>query len=293
MNIETAELLRRINNDFYREHCASFSSTRHAPWVGWRRCLDAIQQAHPDVFAARRPAPSGEGDDAAACEVAHVGARDRAGEEEGVSRQPFSVFDVACGNLRFERFWLSELPEHDVAFYATDSCDALVREARSSEALSVRYQPFDVLEALMQGESLADAWEAPPCDAVVSFGFMHHVPFVEHRQALLDELIAQTRPGGQVAVSFWQFLNSPELAKKAYSTHRQALLDLNLPPLDEGDYMLGWMNAPGAYRYSHSFSEAEIDSLVASASDKASVAARFSADGRTQNLNSYIVLQVP
>lgn len=293
MNIETAELLRRINNDFYREHCASFSSTRQAPWVGWRRCLDAMRRARPVIFAAQRAAAPGKGAGAAACEGACGGAQADAGEEGEASRQAFSVFDVACGNLRFEQFLLSELPGHKVALYATDSCEALVREARLAQAPSVRYQSLDVLEVLMHGESLPDAWEAPPCDAVVSFGFMHHVPLVEHRQALLAALIAQTRPGGLVAVSFWQFLNSPELARKACSTHRRALLDLDLPPLDEGDYLLGWMGAPGAYRYSHSFSDAEIDSLVASVSDRASVAARFSADGRTQNLNSYVVLQVP
>ena len=61
---------------------------------------------------------------------------------------------------------------------------------------------------------------------------------------------------------------------------------------NEGDYLLGWRNTPGAYRYCHSFSDEEIDSLVASVADKAQCVARFRADGRTGNLNEYLVLQV-
>lgn len=61
---------------------------------------------------------------------------------------------------------------------------------------------------------------------------------------------------------------------------------------NEGDYLLGWRNTPGAYRYCHSFSDEETDSLVASVADKAKCVARFRADGRTGNLNEYLVLQV-
>lgn len=61
---------------------------------------------------------------------------------------------------------------------------------------------------------------------------------------------------------------------------------------NEGDYLLGWRNLPGVYRYCHSFSDEEIDSLVTLVADKAKCVARFRADGRTGGLNEYLVLQV-
>lgn len=61
---------------------------------------------------------------------------------------------------------------------------------------------------------------------------------------------------------------------------------------NEGDYLLGWRNLPGVYRYCHSFSDEEIDSLVTLVADKAKCVARFRADGRTGSLNEYLVLQV-
>ncbi len=295
MNIETAELLRRINNDFYRKHCDSFSSSRHAPWAGWKQCFAAVREARPEIFGVDDGLCSGgstaqldPGAPAAGCSAVASGTSARADD----MRASLSVLDVACGNLRFETFCAEALSEVDLAFYAIDNCDSLAAEALSSCARPVRYQSFDVLESLARGVDLADAWEAPACDLVVSFGFMHHVPLLEQREALLAALVSKARPGGQVAVSFWQFLNSPDLAEKANATHERAVAELGLPTLDEGDFMLGWMNAPGEYRYCHNFSEAEIDALAASVAGKARVAARFSADGRTQNLNSYLVLQV-
>ena len=75
-------------------------------------------------------------------------------------------------------------------------------------------------------------------------------------------------------------------------THAQALDELRLPTLDQGDFILGWKNKPNAYRYCHHFAEEEIDALAASVADRADVAARFLADGRTGDMNSYLVLRV-
>ncbi|MDR0347473.1 MAG: class I SAM-dependent methyltransferase, partial [Coriobacteriales bacterium] len=60
---------------------------------------------------------------------------------------------------------------------------------------------------------------------------------------------------------------------------------------DTNDYLLGWKNVPGAYRYCHSFTEAEIDALVESVASSAPVISRFSSDGRGDKLNTYLLLQ--
>lgn len=264
MNTEIAELLHHLNNTFYRSYGSSFASTRQAPWVGWKHCLEVVRGGNPEVF----------------------GGGSKAG------KHAFSVFDVACGNLRFEQFLCTEFPDTKLALYAMDNCDDLVGSSELFKQRNLHYQSFDVITALLQGSAVADVWEAPPCDLVVSFGFLHHVPQAACRQALLEALIDKTLPGGFLVVSLWQFLHSPTLAKKAYASHKRACDDLGLPPLDEGDYILGWMNVPGAYRYCHSFSEAEIDSLVAAVATRALLVDRFSAEGKANNLNAYLVLRV-
>lgn len=70
MNRDFASSLIQLNNTFYREHSASFSDTRQAPWPGWVRTMDiALEQL----------------------DVATI-------------EHPVRVFDLACGNMRFENF---------------------------------------------------------------------------------------------------------------------------------------------------------------------------------------------
>lgn len=256
MNTETAEILCKINNDFYRNHCASFSATRRLPWSGWGSCLDILKDACSDGCCL-----------------------------DGC--QDFLVFDLACGNLRFETFLNSALPEAAITFYAVDNCDALV-----SQVPSVNYQSLDILDVLQNGLCINDRLAAPVCDLSVSFGFMHHVPRQEYREEILSSLVRQTRSGGYVIVSLWQFLNNKDMGDKARVVHERALGELGLQTLDDNDYLLGWKNIPGAYRYCHSFSEPEIDQLIESVAGKAAVVSRFVSDGRTDNLNTYLVLRV-
>lgn len=307
MNTETAKILCKITTDFYSVHAASFSATRSSPWTGWERCLATLQAA--GLF----------------------------------DSSELSVFDLACGNLRFESFIKSALPLEDkptkvapwqtrqrdsyqlepkptevfLSFYAVDNCDTLVfqehqkhrvpqasrdpqapqepPEQQSSQKPQVHYQSLDIMGVLVSGLDLKSHIAAPLCDLSVSFGFMHHVPSFEYRKRVMQSLIKQTRPGGYVIVSFWQFLNNTDLAKKARIVHERAVKELELQHLNDlesGDYLLGWQNIPGAYRYCHSFSEAEIDLLIQSVKDLASPAFRFTSDGRTNNLNTYVGLKV-
>lgn len=292
LHTETAEKLRALTSDFYRAQCDSFSATRQAPWNGWKRCLGAIRRLDEPCAA-----EGGFG----------AGSRDAGASGE---KRSLSVFDLACGNLRFEAFLASALPEAAVSAYAVDNCDGLVPNAVLAERApdggsgdahgsrsvpcaqsQVSYQSLDVLDVLAAGESIGDRLQAPVCDLSVSFGFMHHIPLPDHRRAVLEALIGQTRPKGLAIVSLWQFMEHDRLAEKARVTHERALLELGLPELDAGDYLLGWKNTPGAYRYCHSFSEREIDDLVASVQARATLASRFKADGRTDDLNTYLIFE--
>jgi SAM-dependent methyltransferase len=215
-----------------------------------------------------------------------------------------TVFDLACGNLRFEAFLSAALPETALTFYTVDNCTELVSEkaergflpatARSDAAATavLKHQDLDVLDLVCRGVDVHGHFQAPPCDLAVAFGFLHHVPTVEYREKVLLSLVEQARPGGCVLVSFWQFAQEKGLAEKALATHGRALAELQLPPLDAGDYLLGWQDSTGAYRYCHSFTDAEVDHLIDGLAGKARLVARFKADGRTDALNSYLVLQV-
>lgn len=248
-----------LTGEFYCANAESFSQTRQSPWQGWVRLLEVM--------------------DARAAE-----------------RELLRVLDVACGNLRFERYLADALPGRMLSGWAVDNCEPLVEAGERSEfgPLSrIAFQNLDVIERLSGGR-LRESLEAPDAsrDLAVSFGFMHHVPLECWRAELLRTLIAKVRPGGFVAVSFWRFLNSDKLAGKAKETTSRARAELGIPELPPNDYLLGWQDTQGLYRYCHHFDEPEIERLLAMMADSADLVSRFEADGKTGNLNEYVVLRV-
>lgn len=344
MNESFARALCQLNNRFYQEQAASFSNTRQAAWPGWEHCLEHIT-AHlaPNVQAGRR------------------------------FERPFSILDVACGNLRFEEFLAHSLPQGSFVVTALDACDDLLPE----EPLpNVRYQHCDIIGALLDG-ALSSEFEKEPhsngsaaavlasasapsvstiaspvpaslvpaaaspapdssaltspvsasaesasavlaapvpaspestppeptfsalahehrlYDCVVSFGFMHHVPGTQWRERFLNALIDTTEPGGLICLSLWRFMDNEALAEKAHRTHHGGTQELSLDAtqFEPGDYLIGWKNKPGAYRYCHSFTDSEVDYLLASMGGKAECLARFRADGRSEDLNEYLILR--
>lgn len=148
MDKETIERLRMLNARFYSGEHSSFSQTRRSPWPGWRRCLARAIGAE-DVEGCSY-------DDAA----------------EHVSEA--TILDLACGNLRFERFLGEELPNAHIDVYAVDSCDELVGNSSNlkgfarrdpsapadwlgdgTSRFNVKYQSLDIIGAIGSGSGCA------------------------------------------------------------------------------------------------------------------------------------------
>ena len=292
-----------LTGEFYRANVKSFSQTRQSPWRGWVRLLEVM-----DAAGGRTGCELGALHAADGAVEGSVRRDTRAADDEGCGKscavadvgasgqEPLRVLDLACGNLRFERYLADALPGRMLSGYTVDNCDPLVEagERNESDALSrMSFQDLDAIERLSAG-CLREALEAPDasCDLAVSFGFMHHVPLERWRVELLRALVAKVRPGGFVVVSFWRFLNSDKLARKAQETTSRARAELGIPELPPNDYLLGWQDTQGLYRYCHHFDEPEIERLLAMVADSADLVSRFEADGKTGNLNEYVVLRV-
>lgn len=271
MNIEIARRLNRLNTEFYQAQAASFSQTRQAPWQGWKRVT----------------------------ELAGISSCDS---------PMLSVLDVACGNLRFGDFLAHTLKTScvsaksndaaqahvSVAYYAVDNCVSLARHSAFSLPWDVEFAQIDIVEELISKHTsgLRDS-NFPAVDLSLCFGFMHHVPTHAARVTLIRELLGATRSGGSCALSFWQFMNNPKLASRAQETTAEALDKLGMAQadLEPNDFLLGWQEHPDAWRYCHHFDAVEIDALVDASSDLAELQECFSADGRTGNLNRYLVFR--
>ena len=227
--------------------------------------------------------------------------------------QPVRAFDLACGNMRFEHFALGRLSSSPFAgrpleFYGVDSCQDLATDegGYARRIPNLHFQEVDVLGTLMKlnPADMPDVvFDAPLSDISVCFGFMHHVPSCEYRVRVLDALVRQTRPGGIIAISFWEFMNDERMVRKAARAEARAEL---APPFEgydpsqfePGDHLIGWQNDHRAYRYCHHFDDQQITDLVTgvrtlSTNGDAPVRelARFHADGHSGELNRYVILQ--
>lgn len=260
MTPEVARRMNRLNEDFYRDNARSFDQTRQTAWPGWERCL---------------------------CIGHTTGALPRYGGAR--------VLDVASGNLRLARYLAERLPGVRVSYHGIDSCPELARDVRLLEGWEVTLQELDVVDALLgegPDEGLGARLKGGAADLVACFGFFHHVPTTEARRRLLQELLSYTRAGGLCCVSLWRPMSDRRIARRARESTRAGLRSLGLSEkeLDKGDYLLGWQGKPDTWRYCHHFDEEEIDRLVRAAQGTAGLIARFCADGKAGDLNSYLVL---
>lgn len=255
ISVSTAEQLSRITSEFYAQQAQSFSATRQVPWQGWQKCLDAM----PQLVAGEKP----------------------------------SVLDIGCGNLRFARFLYDEAGIVPEKYFAVDNCKPLVESGNTGAHVSeLAFIELDVIKSLLNN-TLSSRLTVPACDLVVAFGFLHHVPGAQKRIQLLRTLLEKTKPGGFVCVAFWQFMNSQKLAAKAQETTAQGLraLGIDASELEEHDYLIGWQDKENTWRYCHHFSQEELDELLGSLGPDVHVCAQFSADGKDNNLNRYVILQ--
>ena len=165
------------------------------------------------------------------------------------------------------------------------SCDELATTVDGCE-----YRNCDIVCNLSSGLTLSGCWGCN-YDMVVSFGFFHHVPCAQLRLRLLGELVAVAKPGGLVAISLWRFADDEKTRAKAERTTAEARAIMPVDELEEGDYLLGWNDVPGAYRYCHSFDDSEIESLIAGVANCAFLVDRFKADGRSGDSNEYLVFR--
>lgn len=192
------------------------------------------------------------------------------------------VLDLACGNLRFERFLQERFPLTRFEFDAVDNCPAL-----SVGAKDIPVRDLDLAQALLDGRRP----ELSAHDLAVSFGFMHHLPTFEMRSGLLELLARATAPGGVFSVSFWQFMDDEGLAAKAEQTTARGISELGITGLGARDYLIGWQAKPGVYRYCHHFDDTEVDALATHIANRARLVDSYRADGRTGRLNRYLVFK--
>jgi len=195
------------------------------------------------------------------------------------------VLDVGCGNGTLAR----ALAEKGFSgrYIGVDMSGGLLSSAESlmDEGTKGSYTFKQV--------DLADPdWPAAiphaPFEWLVSFAVLHHLPGESLRQQTVSAFADMVTPNSRVAVSVWQWQNSPRLRKRVlpWST-----VGLSAEQLDQGDVLLDWRagKTPGI-RYVHTFNESRLTNLAESSGFR--VLQTFYSDGKSGDLALYQVWQL-
>lgn len=253
MKITTIRQLNEINAKFYRLTSKEFSKSRGFYWQGWK-------QLEPII----KPALQG--------------------------KKQYKVLDVGCGNGRFGEFLFRRVVRKKLVYHGLDNSEALLTHAHKRlEPLAFEKEFFttDIVEALLDN-TLAEKLPHKKYHLITLFGVLHHIPSYKQREQLLRTLGEALTSGGYLVLTAWQFLNEERFLKKQI---HPTLVGVDPEELEEGDYMIDWLRGLSGHRYCHFTSDNEMEKLVRASG--LIFQERYNADGKSGNLNAYVVLRKP
>ena len=194
------------------------------------------------------------------------------------------ILDLGCGNGTLSRALVRAGFAGD--YLGTDMSAGLLSEARLLLG-DVNQGHF----TFQQSDLTTSGWEqnlpGSPYDWLVCFAVLHHLPSDELRLNILRAMTRLITPESRIAVSVWQWQNSPRLHQHVISWSEVDLTDADV---DQGDVLLDWRAADRiGLRYVHTFSEASLTTLAESAGFK--VLDSFYSDGKPGNLALYQIWQ--
>lgn len=109
MHQQTIDQLNQLNKDFYQTVGQAFDRTRHAPWLGWQKCISHIDQ--------------------------HF-----------IGKDEISVLDVGCGNGRFG-LALQEQSAKEFTYTGIESDEYLLHKAKSAlSSIKVSFLHADIMD---------------------------------------------------------------------------------------------------------------------------------------------------
>jgi len=192
------------------------------------------------------------------------------------------ILDVGCGNGTLAR--ALQKAGFTGEYVGVDVSSGLLNEAKVLMPASTNGS-YDFQQVDLSAPDWQKFIPSAPFNWVVCFAVLHHLPGADLRQSTVETLAYLVNPEGWVAVSVWQWQNSPRLRKRVLPWSKAGL---HPESLDEGDVLLDWRAGDTVgLRYVHTFTEKTLTELGAAGGFK--VLETFYSDGRTGDLALYQV----
>lgn len=195
--------------------------------------------------------------------------------------------DLGCGSGWLAVEW--RLARRKSAYLGLDFSAGLLEQARrevgeegGEESARARFGLADFSQAGWSAQLPQGKFSGAVCFAV-----LHHLPGSEYRLSFLRETAGLLATGSPLALSVWQFQNSPKLMARQVDW---GAAGLSAGELEAGDTLLDWRQDPGrapGLRYAHLFSAEELENLGEQSGFE--VVESFESDGAGGRLSLYQV----
>ncbi len=195
-------------------------------------------------------------------------------------KNELNVLDLACGNGRFGLFLAENSPKIKINYHGVDFSRELLSKAEkklSKTNINFKLKKTDIIE---------DFHLSRKYDLITAFGLFHHIPSFDLRRKILKILADHLAEDGLVAVTFWQFADKPRFKDKIVNPEK---VGIDPGQLESNDYILDWKRGKTAYRCCHCADQPEVEKLTENLDLK--MVDNYLADGKTNNLNLYLVLK--
>ena len=252
MNKETFEKILKLTNNFYENNAKDFSASRKYSWRGWKSLNHVIKNNFR-------------------------------------KSDQISILDLGCGNGRFYKYSLENLKGIEFTYLGLDSIDNMIIEAKENVSLqnytvepNFSYKKWDVIKDI---DRINEAF-----DIVVAFGLTHHIPSREFRKNWFNQIPNLVSDGGLFIFTIWKFNQDQKLKNKVTKEIKLPNLTIEKKDLENGDYFLGWNDKKDSYRYSHTYSQKELEEVNLILEKKnMKLIGKYKADGKNNELNEYFI----
>jgi tRNA (uracil-5-)-methyltransferase TRM9 len=195
--------------------------------------------------------------------------------------------DLGCGSGALAAEWLEA--DRQSTYAGIDFSQSLLREAEQALSNSPGRERITFFQADLASPGWARA-VSEKFSGALSFAVLHHLPSVNLRQNLIQQVCDLLPTDGRFYLSVWQFQHSPKLMARRVAWELAGLSDDDIEP---GDTLLDWradeprQTGEVGLRYVHLFQPAELTELAASSGFQ--VVETFESDGQGGNLSLYQV----
>lgn len=261
MNLQTAQKLNSLNNNFYEVIGKYFNHSREYAWEGWEKMVK-----HGEFGKL-------------------------------VESNNINTLELGCGNGRFLEFLLLQKNIILEKYIGLDASDFLLdRAAERLKGLDYTNAEFIKTDLLFDSwQDKLTISNDKQFNLITAFGLFHHIPSFDLRLKLFTQTHSLLAGDGLFIFTTWQFKDVPRLSRRMLDLQSVAgqevinKFEIDIGNFEDNDYILDWHKGFVAYRFSHYYTKHEVEKLCSYSGFE--IVDTFEADGKEGNVNRYYIIQ--